>query len=48
VRIVTGIPDASATMKTLAAKVVGKKEKVQGIQAIVSTGPISLRTGMPQ
>ena len=47
VRIVTGIPDASATMKPLAAKVVGKKEKVRGIQAVASTGPISLRIGMP-
>jgi hypothetical protein len=48
VRIVTGIPDASAAMKPLAAKVVGKKEKVQGIQAVASTGPISSRIGMPQ
>ena len=35
-------------MKTLAAKVVGKKKNVQGIQAVAGTGPISLRIGMPQ
>jgi hypothetical protein len=42
------IPDASATTKPLAAKVVGKKEKVQGIQPVASARPISLTIGMPQ
>ena len=42
------MPAASATMKMLAAKVVGKKKKVQGIQAVAGTGPISFSTGMPQ
>ena len=44
----TGIPEANATRKMLAWKVVGNRKNVAGIQALAGTGPINLSSGMPQ